>query len=311
MTPLRVIDSHTGGEPTRLVVEGLPELQGSVQEKLDAMRRDHDLVRRCLCLEPRGNEVAVGAALFSPSLEACLADIVFFNNEGYLGMCGHGTIGVLATLAWKGDITPGTYQINTVAGVVTATLHDLNTVSFDNVPAYRWAKSAVVDVPGYGQVMGDVAYGGNWFFLVKSPGFDVRSSNLRELLTFTSAVMEACPAQGVTGKDGALIDHIEVYGTPTLPDADSKNFVLCPGGQYDRSPCGTGTSAKLACLYEDDKLAAGEVWRQESVIGSLFEGFVTIRDGQIVPTIKGSAFVTAESQILVDPQDPFAGGIEL
>lgn len=309
MREITVIDSHTEGEPTRFIVTGYPELKGTVHQKLELMQRDHDDVRRALCLEPRGNEVAIGAALFEPSEPDCIGDLVFFNNKGYLGMCGHGTIGVLTTLAHMGRLSPGTVRLNTVAGPVNATLHDRSSVTVQNVPSYRWRKDVSVDIPDVGTVVGDVAYGGNWFFLVKSPHLAVKFQNLDALTAFTATLMRACEHQGVTGKDGALIDHVEVFGPPSRHDADSKNFVLCPGGQYDRSPCGTGTSAKLACLFEDGVVKAGDIWRQESIIGSLFQGSVEVVEDKVIPSIRGTAFVTAEAKVVIDPRDPFAHGI--
>ncbi len=306
---LHVVDSHTEGEPTRLVIDGLPSLEGGVKERLAELRDAYDWIRRTICLEPRGSEVAIGAALFPPSVEDCLYDVVFMNNTGYLGMCGHGTIGVIATLAWLGRIQPGEHKLNTVAGIVKARLHDAHTVSFENVFSYRLAKDVSISVPGHGVVTGDVAYGGNWFFLVKSPPTEVVASRIPELEAFTSAVMDALWGQGVTGKAGAKIDHIEVFGPPTVTGADSKNYVLCPGKQHDRSPCGTGTSAKLACLFADGKLAEGEVLRQESIIGSLFEGSVRAAEGGVFPTIKGRAYVTGDCRLLCDQEDPFRHGI--
>lgn len=289
-------------------MEGLPSIGGSVHDRLAALSSDHDWIRRCLCLEPRGSEVAIGAALFPPSVPGCLGDVVFFNNVGYLGMCGHGTIGVLASLVWAGRIGPGEHRLNTVAGPVKATVADTNTVSFQNIASWRSSKGASVTCHGR-QYTGDVAYGGNWFFLCSDHGEDLTLANIDRLMSLSSAMMDALAEQGVTGDDGAQIDHVEFFGPPTRPDADSKNFVLCPGKQYDRSPCGTGTSAKLACLFEDGSLAEGQEWRQESLIGSLFAGKVSVVDGQIYPTIEGQAYVTGDTTVVVDPRDPFRYGI--
>lgn len=307
---LRVIDSHTGGEPTRTICEGLPTLGGSVSDRLEALRESHDWIRTSLCLEPRGSEIAIGAAIFPPSDPDCLADVVFFNNVGYLGMCGHGTIGVLASLVWLGQIEPGFHKLNTVAGVVTAHVHDRHRVSFENVRSYRLVKDRSLEVSGFGQVSGDIAYGGNWFFLVREPQLPVDVTQIDELMRFTTSLVDALWDQGVTGENGARIDHVEVFG-PSLKGADSKNFVLCPGKQYDRSPCGTGTSAKLACLYSDGRLKEGHFWRQESIIGSEFDGSVAVREGQIFPTISGTAYVVADSRIVTEKEDPFGHGIVL
>jgi 4-hydroxyproline epimerase len=306
---LRVVDSHTGGEPTRLVVKGVPELGGDVHQRLAALRDEHDWIRTTLCLEPRGSGVAVGAAMFPPSREGCTVDLVFFNNEGYLGMCGHGTIGVLVSLAWMGDSEPGEVVFNTVAGPVRAELLDRNTARFVNAPAWRSQKGARVNVLGNGDLVGDVAYGGNWFFLASGHGMQVTASEIPALTEFTAKVMDALWDQGVTGDNGARIDHVELFGPPERPDADSKNFVLCPGKQYDRSPCGTGTCAKLACLYGDGALAEGEVWRQESIIGSLFECSFSLENGAMLPSVTGSAWVTGETVVLREPSDPYRNGI--
>lgn len=299
---MRLIDSHTGGEPTRVLIEGLPELPGSVHDRQSALRDEHDWIRSSVCREPRSSEVAVGAALFPPSVPGCLADVVFFNNVGYLGMCGHGTIGVCSTLAWLGRAKEGGHRLNTVAGVVECEIHTPNTASFVNVESYRQHKDIRV-----GDVVGDVAYGGNWFFLVKDGGPPVEQGRVKELTEFTVWLMTELAARGVTGGRGVPIDHIEVFGPSSV--ADSRNFVLCPGGQYDRSPCGTGTSAKLACLFEDGKLAPNQVWRQESITGSIFEGSACGSLRGVRPTIKGQAYVTADSQLVFQDDDPFRHGL--
>jgi 4-hydroxyproline epimerase len=261
-------------------------------------------------LEPRGSDVVVGALLCEPVAPDATAGVIFFNNAGYLGMCGHGTIGLVATLAHMGRITAGTHRIETPVGTVTATLHADGAVSVHNLPAYRHLHQVAIDVPGHGTVRGDVAWGGNWFFLVSEHGQRVASDNLPALTAYTSLLREALARQGITGKDGAEIDHIEIFADDDS-GADSRNFVLCPGLVYDRSPCGTGTSAKIACLAADGKLAPGEVWRQASVIGSVFEASYALEDGQVVPTIRGRAHISAEATLLIEEDDPFGWGIRL
>jgi 4-hydroxyproline epimerase len=308
--PIFVIDSHTGGEPTRVVVAGGPELgDGPLPSRMELLRTKYDDFRSAVVNEPRGSDILVGALLCKPVDTSCAAGVIFFNNVGYLGMCGHGTIGLTVTLAHNRTIQPGEHRIETVVGVVTARLHENGSVSVRNVPSYRHTKNASVDVPGHGRVSGDVAWGGNWFFLVENHGQTLELKNVERLTEFTWAIRQALPRQGITGKDGQEIDHIELFGPPSNPNADSRNFVLCPGKAYDRSPCGTGTSAKLACLYESGKLRPGQPWRQESIIGSVFTGSVEVTDGVIYPTITGEAHITAETTLLVDPGDPFAGGI--
>jgi len=251
--------------------------------------------------------VLVGALVVEPVEPACAAGVVFFNNVGYLGMCGHGTIGLVVTLAHLGRIGPGRHAIETPVGTVTAELHGDGTVSVRNVPSYRFRRGVTVDVAGYGRMTGDVAWGGNWFFLVSDHGQEIALGNVARLTDCTTRIREALEREGITGEDGAEIDHVELFGPSER--ADSRNFVLCPGLAYDRSPCGTGTSAKLACLVADGRLAPGRSWRQESVVGSVFTGSVEVVDGAIVPTIRGAAFVTAEATLVLDPRDPFRHGI--
>ena len=307
---VRVIDSHTGGEPTRLVISGGPDLgQGPLSERLRRFRQEHDAFRSAVVNEPRGSDVVVGGLLCEPVDRSCAAGVIYFNNVGYLGMCGHGTIGLLVTLAYMGKIKPGQHRIETPVGTVTAVLHEDGQVTVNNVASYRLAADVAVEVPGSGRVRGDVAWGGNWFFLVREHGLDLTLNNVEALTEFTWAIRHALPAAGITGKDGAEIDHIELYAPSVLPGINSKNFVLCPGKAYDRSPCGTGTSAKMACLYAEGKLREGQVWKQESIVGSVFEGSIRVADGQVFPSIKGSAFVNAEAQLILDPRDPFCMGI--
>jgi len=307
---VRVIDSHTGGEPTRLVVSGGPDLgNGSLAERLECFRNRHDHFRSAVVNEPRGSDVMVGALLCDPLDPACAAGVIFFNNVGYLGMCGHGTIGLVATLAHMQRIHTGQHKIETPVGAVTAVLHEDGKVTVNNVASYRSASNVAVDVPGYGEVRGDVAWGGNWFFLVRSNSLELTLQNVDELTSFTWAIRQALRDHGIAGADGQEIDHVELYGPSQLPGVDSKNFVLCPGKAYDRSPCGTGTSAKLACLYSDGKLREGQTWRQESIVGSVFEGSVQVRDGKVYPSITGSAFVNAEAELVLDPRDPLCMGI--
>ncbi len=313
MKRIAIIDSHTGGEPTRVVVGGFPDLgRGPLAERRERLARDHDRWRRATLLEPRGSAVLVGALLCEPRDPAHAAGVVFFNNAGYLGMCGHGTIGLVATLAHLGRIRPGAHVIETPVGDVTATLHQDGKVSVRNVPAYRLATGVRVTLPDGQAVTGDVAWGGNWFFLCADHGQTVEPGRVGALTGYATRLAEALHAQGHRGAGGAVIDHIELFADADPALADSRSFVLCPGGEYDRSPCGTGTSAKLACLAAAAKLAPGQVWRQASVIGSVFEGWYDRpADGSasIVPTIRGQAFISAEATLLIDPADPFGWGL--
>jgi 4-hydroxyproline epimerase len=308
MKRITVIDSHTGGEPTRLVTAGFPDLgTGSMAERRKLLAEHHDQWRAACVLEPRGSDVLVGALLCEPVDPSACAGVIFFNNTGYLGMCGHGTIGLVASLAHLGKISPGVHRIETPVGTVQATLHEDHSVSVRNVPAYRYRKALVLQVPDVGQVVGDIAWGGNWFFLIAEHGLRVAGDNLDALTAYTYAVQQALQAQGIRGEDGGLIDHVELFSDDD--HADSRNFVLCPGKAYDRSPCGTGTSAKLACLAADDKLQPGQIWRQVSVIGSEFEGSYEWQGERVVPTIRGRAFISAEASLIIEQDDPFAWGI--
>jgi 4-hydroxyproline epimerase len=307
---VQVIDSHSGGEPTRTVIEGGPNLgNGGLQARRQLFQKDHEAFRRALVTEPRASEAMVGALLCEPSSPDCIAGVIFFNNHGCLGMCGHGTMGLLVTLAYLGRVKPGQHRVETPVGIVGATLNEDGTVTVENVPSYRYAAALEIQVPGYGPVTGDIAWGGNWFFLVRYHAYTLERANLDQLVDFTWAVRQALSTRGIRGAEDAEIDHIELHGPGSSPGLDSRNFVLCPGKEYDRSPCGTGTSAKLACLYEDGLFAPGQVWRQESVVGSIFEGRIAVRDGNLLPSITGSAFITAESTLILDPHDAFCWGI--
>jgi 4-hydroxyproline epimerase len=308
---IQVIDSHTGGEPTRVVVAGGPDLgRGTMAERLAVFRDRHDDFRSCVVNEPRGSDVIVGALLCEPTTPEAAAGVIFFNNVGFIGMCGHGTIGLGATLAHLGRIGPGVHRVETPVGDVTMELLADGSVAVENVVSRRAAKSVAVDVPGLRRYVGDVAWGGNWFFLVDDHGERIDVGNVERLTDVSWRIRRALEAQGIRGDDGGEIDHIELFGPPSSSTAaDGRNFVLCPGKAYDRSPCGTGTSAKLACLVADGKLAEGRAWRQESVVGSVFEGSARIVEGGVRPRIRGTAYITAESTLLVDRRDPFGAGI--
>ena len=311
MRRLAIVDSHTAGEPTRLVLEGGPDLgDGTIAERLAVFRARHDRWRAAIVNEPRGSDALVGALLCPAHDPSCQLGVIFFNNVGYLGMCGHGTIGVVASLAHLGRVKPGGIRIETPVGVVTAELHESGDVVVANVASFRHRKDVALPVPGVGQVRGDVAWGGNWFFLIEEHGLQLRHSNLPALIEFSSRVRRALASEGVTGAQGAEVDHIELCAPADPAQADSRNFVLCPGNAYDRSPCGTGTSARLACLLEDGRLLEGQEWRQQGILGSVFHGSVRVQDGQVRPFIRGSAYVTLQGSLVIDERDPFGWGIE-
>lgn len=322
----KIIDSHTGGEPTRMVYDGFPYLVGdTIQDKLQCFKQNFDHLRQSIILEPRGNDVLVGALLLPATNPKATAGVIFFNNTGYLGMCGHGTIGVIISLAYQQKITAGVHWLETPVGLVKATLHDDGSCSVQNVPSYRYKKHVEVQVPELGLIRGDIAWGGNWFFLVSEHGQDIQASNVKQLTQVTMQIKRALIAANITGENGGEIDHIELFADSDDTQADSKNFVLCPGGAYDRSPCGTGTSAKLACLAADNRLAPDELWQQQGVVGSVFTGSYqyasqlnTPLDNPagtaypkhtIIPTICGHAYVCAETTLIVQEDDPFKWGI--
>jgi 4-hydroxyproline epimerase len=306
---IQVIDSHTGGEPTRVVIAGGPDLgRGSMAERLQCFCRQHDDFRAAVVNKPRGSDILVGALLCEPVDPTCTAGVIFFNNVGFIGMCGHGTIGLAITLAHLGRIKPGHHLLETPVGIVEFDYQGDNHVTIKNVPSYRHKAGVSVDVEGKA-VIGDIAWGGNWFFLIDRHDERIAIDNVERLTACTWAVRQALQRQGITGRDGKEIDHIELSGPPSEPNANSKNFVLCPGKAYDRSPCGTGTSAKLACLFEEGKLREGQIWRQESITGSIFEGSIRVVNRQIVPSISGTAFITSEATLILDPADPLQRGV--
>jgi 4-hydroxyproline epimerase len=310
MHRIHVIDSHTAGEPTRVVLDGGPDLgTGPLTERRERFRSEFDRFRSAVVNEPRGSDVIVGAILVPPTDPDCAAATIFFNNVGYLNMCGHGTIGLAVTLGHLGRITAGHYRLETPVGVVSFDYDGANRVSIENVPAYRLRRRVPLAVDGHGTLHGDVAWGGNWFFLVDDHGMTLDVGNAAALTDLTCRIKRALVRDGITGADGMEIDHIELIGPPADPANHGRNFVLCPGAAYDRSPCGTGTSAKLACLHADGKLAPGQVWRQEGILGGVFEGSVRLDGHGLIPRVTGSAYITGESTLLIDANDPLAWGV--
>lgn len=305
---IRILDTHTGGEPTRIVIEGGPDLgEGPLAGRLERFRDSLDRYRSAVANEPRGSDVMVGAWLVPPHDPSCDFGVIFFNNVGYLGMCGHGTMGVVVALAHLGRTGPGDLRIETPVGVVTTSLHGDGSVSVANVASFRKAQGVRVEIEGGVVVTGDVAWGGNWFFLVEDHGQALALDRVEVLTDHAWRVRRALNAQGYPE-----VDHVELFGPPSGADANSRNFVLCPGKAYDRSPCGTGTSAKLACLASDGKLGPGEAWVQESILGSRFTGrfeWIDRSAGRIAPVIRGTAHVNGEATLLLDEADPFCWGI--
>lgn len=305
-----VIDSHTGGEPTRLILSGWPLPPGpDMPGRLAYMREHQDAFRRAVIGEPRGHDAIVGALLTPAVLPDSAAGVVFFNDVGYLGMCGHALIGTVATLKFLGRIESGKVRLDTPAGTVSAEMDAVGMVTLENVPSHLYRDRVSLDVPGLGMVTGDVAYGGNWFFLADSIQLELSLANLEVLMSSAKKIRRALEAASITGPGGEKIDHVEFYGKPSDPRAHSRNFVLCPGNAYDRAPCGTGTSAKMAALHKHGKLAIGETWIQESITGSLYEGRLLQRDGKLIPIIRSDAHVVSRATLFFDSADPFRWGI--
>jgi len=302
---LKILDTHTGGEPTRLVLAGGPDLgAGPLADRVKVFQAKHDQFRSAIVNEPRGSDVVVGALLCEPHDPSCQFGVIFFNNVGYLGMCGHGTIGLVVALAHLGRIKPGAVRIDTPVGPIEAVLHDDGEVSFTNVPSYRKHQGIELYLPGVGDVSCDLAWGGNWFCLIEDHHQTLELANVAQLTDYTTRIRQAVADSGFPE-----VDHVELFGPSAKPGVNSRNFVLCPGKAYDRSPCGTGTSAKLACLAADGKLAPGEEWVQESIVGSLFRGKYRKQGDKVIPTITGTAHVTGEGTLIMDPRDPFCWGI--
>ena len=309
---MKIVDSHTGGEPTRVVIEGGPDLgTGSLRERVHLFAEKYDHVRTSVILEPRGYAAMVGALLCEPTDPRCETGVIFFNNTGYLGMCGHGAIGVAVTLAYLGRIGMGKHLIETPVGVVQVELLGPNEVRIENVPSYCFRSDIAINVDGLGQITGSIAWGGNWFFLVDKTPIELKLENIPALTAAALRIQSTLNENGITGANGEIIDHLEFFGPAESAGADSRNFVLCPGGEYDRSPCGTGTSAKLACLAAKGQLEPGERWVQESIIGSRFTAhYRRVNDNQIIPSIIGKAYVCAETTLIQQAGDPFVHGIK-
>ncbi|WND03854.1 proline racemase family protein [Temperatibacter marinus] len=313
---MRVIDSHTGGQPTRVLIDvSLPLGSGSVAEQLSVLRSQRDDIRRETVLDPKCSDAMVGALVVPPQDSRCSAGVIFFNSAGYLGMCGHGLIGLMVTLYYLGRIDQGDHFIETPVGIVKTTLTGPNQVSFVNVESFCFQKDVRVTGSSLAceekPIVGDVAWGGNWFFLVETSPLSLCTANISSLTDYGFAIRRALKELGITGLHGEEIDHIEFFEKPETGHANSKNFVLCPGGAYDRSPCGTGTSAKLACLAERHALAPGDEWVQESIVGSQFKAtYEPAQAKGIIPTIAGEAYIFADATLIQQSGDPFQKGIK-
>lgn len=302
---MHVIDSHTGGEPTRVILDGGPDLgSGPLAERAARLATEHREFYRSVVLEPRGQVAMVCALLVEPVDPDCVAGVIYFDAEAVLGMCGHGTIGLAATLAHMGRIGPGRHKIETPAGVVAVEVQDPNTVTVTNIESRRCATAVTVEIEGIGRITGDIAYGGNWFYIVDPSPIPVCSSNIDRMTEAALTMRKTLNA------DGHEVDHVIFYGPAENPENHSRNFVLCPDNAYDRSPCGTGCSARLACLAAEGRLAEGQEIVQESVIGSTYRlSYRKGPNGGVIPSITGKAYIMAESKLIFHPEDPFRNGI--
>jgi proline racemase len=327
---VQAVDSHTAGEPTRIVTGGVPPVRGATMaDKRAALQRDHDHLRRALVLEPRGHDAIVLAYLLPPCDPAADLGVVFANDAGYLGMCGHGAIGV-ATVAVALGMVPAVepvteVRLDTPAGTVrcrvAVTAGRPTSVTITNVPSFLFRQRAVVDVHGFGKVAADIAYGGNWFAFVEAEqlGLAVGKVHLPVLMQAATAVREALVRDGVRGVhpdrgESELVDHVKLFVPLDGDEPGARALTLCPGAAYDRSPCGTGTSAKLAVLHAKGELEVGQWFRSESVLGTSFRARIASttavgRFTAVVPEVEGSAYVTALTQFVIDPNDPCRHGI--
>jgi 4-hydroxyproline epimerase len=311
---LRVIDSHTIGEPTRVVIDeslvaGLDLGLGSVRERRDRFRDRYDHVRSALVGDPRGTNAMVGVILVPPADPSCRFGAFYVNRVGYLDMCGHATIGLAVTLGSQGIIEPGSFRLETPAGVVGVMWHGGGAASFECVPPRRIAKGLALACDDGSRVTGDVATSGLWFFICRDHGLAVEPAAIPALTERAWSIRRALEARGITGDGGEVIDHVVLLGPPREPGNDGRAFVLCPDGAFDRSPCGTGTSALVGCLLDDGILAEGRTWRQESVLGGVYEARIRREQGVAVPTVRGRAWLTAETTLHFAADDPYRIGL--
>jgi len=312
---LRVIDSHTIGEPTRVVIDdtlvaGLDLGGGSVRERCDRFRERYDHVRRAIVCDPRGAVAMVGVILLPPADPKCRFGAFYVNRVGFLDMCGHATIGLAVTLGRLGHVEPGSFRLETPAGVVGVTWHGGSEASFECVPPRRIHKTLSLDCDDGSRVTGDVATSGLWFFLCRDHGLPVEPAAIPALTARAWAIRRGLEAAGITGDSGAVIDHVVLLGPPLERVNDGRAFVLCPDGAFDRSPCGTGTSALVGCLFEDGVIGEAQVWRQESVLGGVYEASIRREGGILVPTVRGRAWLTGETTLYFAADDPYREGLE-
>jgi 4-hydroxyproline epimerase len=311
---VRVIDSHTIGEPTRLVLDdaflhGLDLGTGSVRSRRDVFRSRYDHLRRALVADPRGVEAMVGVILVPPSDPTCDFGALYCNRVGYLDMCGHATIGLAVSLGHIGRIKPGAFRLETPAGIVGVEWHGGSEASIQSVSPRRIHRMLSIACRDGTTVNGDVATSGLWFFICRDHGIPVVPDAIPRLLEKAWMIRRSLEAAGITGDAGEPIDHIVLMGQALDPANSARNFVLCPDGAFDRSPCGTATSALVGCLYEDGHLDEGAAWRQESILGGLYESSIRRQGGVLIPTVRGRAWITAEATLHFAEDDPYRTGL--
>lgn len=325
------IDAHTCGNPVRVVAEGGPELAGAnMFEKRQHFLKEYDWIRKGLMFEPRGHDMMSGSILYPPSDPANDAGILFIETSGCLPMCGHGTIGTVTVAVERGLISPkteGSLKLETPAGVVNAFYYMENrkvrSVRFQNIPSFLAAAHCSVDLPSLGRIKFDVAYGGNFYAIVDpQENFSgIENYSAEQLIVYSRElrpiINDAYRFMHPENPRIAGVSHIQWTGSTLSPDAHGRNAVFYGDKAIDRSPCGTGTSARMAQWFAKGKLKTGDAFIHESIIGSQFTGRVdaVTRVGiypAIIPSIEGWAKITAHNTIFIDEEDdPYAHGFQV
>lgn len=325
------IDTHTAGEPTRTIVGGIPYVPGkTMEEKMMHMKENNDWIRKALMYEPRGNNVMSGVVLTEPCNEEADIGVFFIEVGGYLPMCGHDTIGVSTALIESGIIEPvepvTNITLDTPAGLVKVSVkvedNVARDVTFANVPAFLFACNKEVEVKELGKIQVDIAYGGNFYIIVDENiiGEELIPERANEIINKSLLIKEAVNDQvEISHPEKSFINeatHVLVAGEPLTESGDTKNVVVIPPGSIDRSPCGTGTSSRLAALHARGKIKEGEELEFESIINTSFTGRVigTTKVGDfdaVIPEITGRAYVMGLNTWVIDPEDPIQDGFLL
>ena len=327
---ITAVDSHTEGEPTRVVTGGVPFVPGkTMPEKKQWLAENRDDLRKSLMWEPRGHKDMLGALITPPVSKDADFGVIFMDGDGYLDMCGHGSVGVVTVVLETGmvpmkDSGEQTVVMDTPAGLITARAimehGKAKSVSFQNVPSFYYS-SLTVKVPGLGEIPVDISYGGNYFALVNVNRLNMplEVENIKDLTEIGLTIRDLVNQQAEiihpgTGAKGS-VDLTEIYDESSAP-AVTKNIVIFGAGQVDRSPCGTGTCAKMAVLNKKNKLSPNEIYRHKSIIGTEFQGKIleetTVGDYKaIIPEITARAYITGIQQFVMDADDPFKYGFQL